>query len=369
MAWTAAWTMTCFTSLTNVYAQDESQSPSTKYSDIAPADDKDKKTRNFYVVLEDLLADFEFDLKNNNVQGLQSLSIRNIGMSENIPSSFKQHLELLISERILGSTKHKLTQCVPCRSRTARLEGNSIKITSPEQSPEELARLAERYAIKHFMDISFSYQTHSMILSLHITKANDQTLIWTRSYNSETSRASAFRRGIDYTQIEQARNTKKFEPTVQYRPTVYYFMERDVSGTNGVLGFGLRIMERYENRTKEVGFELNYLTNTTSLIGGSDTDTIYSGFNLTALFMHSWNLFGEVENYNRIRGNIFGGIGGTYASGYLGGLVRAGYEWRLGKFWSISINLGYRPPSTRFVDGAGTSISGPEFGVGIGAFF
>ena len=49
--------------------------------------------RNFYNVLNDLLGDFEFDLKNGDVLGLKDLSIRNITTSENVPSSFKSHIE------------------------------------------------------------------------------------------------------------------------------------------------------------------------------------------------------------------------------------------------------------------------------------
>src|SRR4051794_18089385 len=55
-----------------------------------------KNDRNFYEVLDDLLKDFEFDLKNGDVKGLKDLSLRNTGVSENIPPSFKSHLELLI---------------------------------------------------------------------------------------------------------------------------------------------------------------------------------------------------------------------------------------------------------------------------------
>src|SRR5690242_10781086 len=64
-------------------------------SNLAPEKNPGADTRNFYNVLEDLMADFEYDLKNGQVIGLKDLSIRNIATSENIPGSFKSHLELI----------------------------------------------------------------------------------------------------------------------------------------------------------------------------------------------------------------------------------------------------------------------------------
>ena len=90
---------------------------------------------------------------------------------------------------------------------------------------------------------------------------------------------------------------------------------------------------------------------------------------MTLLFVHSWNLITAEENYNFVRGNIFAGLGGTYASGFLGGLIRGGYEWRLAKHWAVSGVLGYRPKATTLVGGTQTSVSGMEIGVGIHALF
>ena len=105
---------------------------------------------------------------------------------------------------------------------------------------------------------------------------------------------------------------------------------------------------------------------------GASSQNFYSGFglNLTLLFLHAWNFIGEEENYNQIRGSIYVGAGGTYASGFLGGLIRSGYEWRLGKHFGVSLNLGYRPPSTAFTGGTATgTVSGIEYGVGANVMF
>lgn len=67
---------------------------------------------------------------------------------------------------------------------------------------------------------------------------------------------------------------------------------------------------------------------------------------------------------------MLAGIGGTYASGFLGGLIRGGYEWRLAKHWAVSGSLGYRPSATQFVGGtASGTVSGIEAAFGVSALF
>ncbi len=335
----------------------------------------DEKVRDFYEVLDDVMADFEYDLKNSQVQGLQNISLRNIAVSENVPPSFKKHLELIVSEKILKNSKAQIIECLPCRSKKATLNGQSLVITSPDSDPAQLARLAKQSGILNFMDVSFSYQPSGIIVSLVITDADNGTMTWSRSYNSESSRAAAFRRGVDFNQVDQARRSGEYEPTVLYRPSLYFMYEADVTGYTGTLGLGVRIAERYDNRKKEIGFELLYLLgintltgNTTSATGGT-TQTLFGGFNLSLTFVHAWNLIGDLENFNRGRGSIFAAIGGMYASGYLAAVIRGGYEHRMGKHWSISGIVGYRPSAVAIIQSTATSVSGFEFGISVSALF
>jgi hypothetical protein len=334
--------------------------------------DSQEGLRNFYEVLEDVLADFEYDLKNGQVTGLKDLSIRNIVMSENVPPSFKTHLELSITERILKNSKTRVIQCLPCRAKRTTLNGDQMIITSAETNPAELSRIAKISGILHFMDLAFTYHASGMIISITITDPETSGVIWTANYNSETSRASAFKRGVDYSQIDDARKMSEFQPTVQRRLTVYYLYEKDVDGYAGTLGLGFRMVERYDNRKKEVGFEIDYLKTASSLVGStaSGTTSLYTGLNLTLLFVHAWNMLPGEENFNTVRGSFYSALGGTYAAGFLGGLIRLGYEWRLAKHWAISANGGYRPPSTLFIGGAASSsVTGPEIGLGISGMF
>ncbi len=330
--------------------------------------------RNFYEVLDDVIGDFEYDLKNGNVAGIKDLAIRNIGVSENIPASFKSHLELLITEKILKNSKTRVIQCLPCRARKTSLNGDQVVITSPESNQEELSRIAKTAGISHFMDISFTYEPSGILISMFITEPESGSIVWSRSYNSENSMAAAFRRGVDFNQNDQARKQTEYSPTIQNRFIIYYLFEPSLPTADGCLALGFQTVERYDNRKKEVGFEINYLANASTIINssGASSHDIYSAFglNITLLFHHAWNFIGEEENYNRVRGSLSVGLGGTYAGGYLGGLVRSSYEWRLGKHYGVSFILGYRPPSNAFIAGTTSgTISGVEYGLGINVLF
>lgn len=359
----------CFHFTPSAQGEGTSQNPATSTSGSSTVI-SDPHQRNFYEVLEDLMADFEYDLKNGNVGGLKDLSIRNLVMSENIPFSFRSHLELLITERVLRTSKTRVIQCLPCRAKKTALDGDQIRIVSADSDPQALAKIAKAAGIARFLDASFLYQPSGMILSLLIIDPESSSILWSQSYHSETSRSAAFRRGVDYKQIDEARRSNEYIPSVQYRAIFYYLSEPALPSRSGVLSLGYRMMERYDNRKKEVGFEANYMVSANSIINqsGASSANYYKayGINLTALFMHSWNFIGEEENYNQMRGSFSLGLGGTYASGYLAALVRSYYEWRLGRHCSFSFVLGYRPPSTAFMGNtASGTVKGIEYGLGI----
>ncbi|RZJ28142.1 MAG: GAF domain-containing protein, partial [Chryseobacterium sp.] len=51
--------------------------------------------------------------------------------------------------------------------------------------------------IQNFLDIAFSYQADSMVMSLSIADSETGSLVWSHSYDSETSKTGAARRGVD----------------------------------------------------------------------------------------------------------------------------------------------------------------------------
>lgn len=345
----------------------------------APGIDLSGRTdqRSFYQVLEDTLADYEYDLQAGNVHGIKDVALRNIAVSENIPPSFKTHLELLITEKTIRHGKARVIQCMACRAKRATLNGDNVIITSPDNNPTEQLRIARQQNIIHFMDLAFSYQPTGILISITNTEAESGAVIWSRSYNSETSRAAAFRRGVDYSQVEEARTQTEYKSTLQYRPIFYYLFEPDVTQSVGMMVAGFRLMERYDNRKMEVGFELNYNVPAALLGLGSATDatgaevsTMWSAVNFTMLFAHGFNFIGDFENFNKARFSATLLAGGTFVSGYFGALFRVQGEIRMARHWVGTVSIGYRPESTLFVSGiASAAVSGIEWGVGLGAVF
>ncbi len=322
--------------------------------------------RNFYEVMEDLMADFEYDLKTGEVKGLRDLAFRNVATSENVPPSFRNHLELLVTERIMKHSKTKVIQCLPCRAKKTTLNGDQMIISSPDTNPQELSRIAKMAGIMNFIDVAYSYQPQAMIMSLYISEPDSNSIIWSRTYNSETSRAAAFRRGVDFNQLDTARRASEYIPTIQYRVAIGWFSEPNLAVRTGTLTGSFRMMERYDNRRKEVGFELDYNrdVSTISNTSADASENVWAGINLTMLFMHAWNFIGDEENFNLARGSLFAGVGGSYHSGFLGGLARAGWEYRLAKHWAVSASLGYRPEASIFVSGTAAGVvKGIEFGL------
>ena len=356
-------------------SEDKAANPPIAAPNSARTDGEKDKYRNFYEVLEDIMGDFEYDLRNGEVQGLKDLSMRNVAVSENVPPSFKSHLELLVTERILKTTRTRMIQCLACKSKRSTVNGDSVVITSAENNQAELSRIAKTAGISHFMDVAFSYQPAGMVLSMYVSEPDGGTIIWSRSYNSETTRAAAFRRGVDYSQADDARKMTEYQPGTQHRITVYYVFTPNIGSTvTGNIGLAYRLVERYDNRKKEVGFEAMYQVDAGALINSTGvtaaTNLYLLGFNLTLLFVHSFNFIGEEENFNKIRGGLNVGVGGTYTAGYLGGLIRAQWDWRMAKRAAVVFTLGYRPTSTAFFSGSTVGqVSGFEYGLGISTMF
>jgi TolB-like protein len=327
--------------------------------------------RDFYATLDDTLGDFEFDLKHEAVTGIDNVSVRNIAVSENVPRSFTAHLEDLIVERILRGTKTKVIRCEGCHVRRTAMKNGTISVLSAQGNQKQNAKVARTRGIKHFLDAAFTYQPSGLVMSIEITEAESAVALWSRTYNSETSRTAMLRRGIDMDQLDPStRKAIEYPAVLQYRLRVDYLFEPDITGPTGCVGFAFQMMERYDNRKKELGFELEYLYSSEKLLGRSTTATVYGPVNLTLLLIHAFNFIASQEDYNQARASFNAGIGGTFATGYLGALIRVGFEWREGKRFATGAILGYRPSSTAFLPiGTGASVEGIEIGMGISYLF
>lgn len=342
----------------------------TSVSQPARADDPPYE-RSFYQVLDEVLDDFEFDLKKSEVRGIKDVSIRNISLSDNVPSTFKQQLESKLTEKLISGANANVIQCPACRGKKTKIVKGQVILSNAENNPLELIRSAKSAGVSHFLDVTFTYQASEMLLSLTTIAPDTGSVQWTKTYSSEKSRAELKRQGINPDQEETNKKTE-YAPTTQFRLNVSYQNEPDFNGRTGCLGFGFRGVERYDNLHKEVGFELGLLKNISSLSSNPSLearDSLYQNFNLSMLFVHAWNFFETQENYDDIRWSYFLAIGGTYTKGYLGALARTGFEWRFAKSWAAQANIGFRPKATTFINGAERAVSGAEYGMGVSLMF
>ena len=94
-------------------------------SDYLAADPQDMapntEVRQFHEVLNDLLSEFAYDVKQGQVNGLKNLSVRRVDISDTLPKTYEQYVELLVSERIRENSKVKLINCVPCKTKSSTM--------------------------------------------------------------------------------------------------------------------------------------------------------------------------------------------------------------------------------------------------------
>ena len=72
-----------------------------------------KDVRQFHEVLNDLLSEFAYDVKQGQINGLKNVAIRRVDISDTLPRTYEQYVELLVTERVRENSKVKLIQLRP----------------------------------------------------------------------------------------------------------------------------------------------------------------------------------------------------------------------------------------------------------------
>lgn len=321
-----------------------------------------KTVRRFHEVLEELLAEFGHDVKTGQIKDLKNLSIRKTMVSDTLPRSYGDYVELLAAERIRENSRIKLISCLPCKSKKSKINGQQIIITSPHTNVGEMSAAAEQLGIDYFMDVILVYHTTHMVLAFQVFDTQTKELTWARTYNSETIRSRYQKLAVDYSQVIKARESDEYVPDWRYLagfggavvPNVVTGAEE-----SSMLSFQLRGTEKFNNRRSEFGLltTLNY--STTALLSeypstkpdgftSTSTDTTVSEITPTpftlaiGLFgIYSHNFLDRVENFDRIRFGLNSAIGLHLASGYLAPTARGGFDMFLGKRFVITSSVMY----------------------------
>lgn len=333
-----------------------------------------KNIRQFHEVLDELLIEFGYDIKANQVQGLKNLAIRKVRVSEAIPKSYENYLDLLSSEKIRQNSDIRLINCIPCKAKTSNIVEGKLKITSPETNLDQLRVAANQMGIENFMDIVLVYHTTHMVLAYQIFSVETGEMLWARAYNSETIRSRFQKLAIDYKQVAKSRNSDEYEPEYRYLVGIGGGGIANIAGDsqdNSVLCLNLRATEKFNNRRSEFGLGFSYYMTMASIAseyplateGEEDTsdedafvetvtattpEPFSNAIALYAIYAH--NFLGSIESYDTIRHGISTGLGGILTTGYFAGSFRVGWDIYFGRRFATTISGTYILPSQILLD-------------------
>ena len=316
------------------------------------------KVRKFEEVLEEVITEFGFDVKAGQIKGLKNLAIRRAQVSDTLPRSYENYIEMLVTEKIRENSKTKLINCIQCKVKSSTIVENKIVINSPSTSVARMDQAANELGIENFMDIMLMYQSTQIIMTVNVFDSTSKEMLWAKTYNSETLRTRYQKLAIDYQQIEKSRNSDVYEPDYRLLIGIGYGSLVNVNATSEdqkMLVATLRIGEKFNNRKDEFGICANFWNSTRSLLqqypsAGTNTNQTASAnvlgpqpfkqaFSLFPYYAH--NFLGAVENYDQIRQGINFGVGALFATGYFSPSARLGWDLYFGRRFLLTPSLIY----------------------------
>lgn len=336
------------------------------YESVAP----NNEVRQFHEVLNDLLSEFAYDVKQGQINGLKNLSIRRVDISDTLPKTYEQYTELLVTERIRENSKIKLINCVPCKSKTSTMVEGKLIITSPLTSVQKMDEAANQLGIENYMDVVLVYHTTHMVLAFNIFSTQTKELVWARTYNSETIRSRYQKMAVDFNQIDKSRTSDEYVPDYKILIGLSGSNLPNVAGgerEKSFLGIHIRSVEKFDNRRFDFGLLTSAYMSTAKFLktypseGNSATSssTSYSGsarplpynYALGIQAITAFNFVGDVEVYDRIRHGIHFGLGGILSTGYLAPTARLGWDTYFGRRFVVTLSAQYIAESTILVKG------------------
>ncbi len=323
--------------------------------------------RKFNDVLGDLLNEFSYDLKTNQVSGLQNISVRRVAVSENIPKSYESYLESLVLERVRKHSKIKVIQCTACRVKRSVVENNRLTITIPINNQAELDKLADQLGVDAWLDIALLYQESSMILAFNAFDSKTKELIWTKVYSSESINRKS--KNVDANgKVEEVDedSPKKRKSNFVGALTLGYHLVPNVKKASSMLGVNLRAGERFNLGRSEIGAMLVAIVDPQLFVsdysnvdgdpseseevvaGDGSTETItINPFQFAGGFFATYhhNFFTLPENIDSVRFGSHLGIGALYSTGFLAFGGRLGMNMKFGHWFLTEAGVAYYAPT------------------------
>lgn len=336
--------------------------------DAPPDTATNRDVRQFHDVLNDLLSEFAYDVKSGQINGLKNLSIRRVDISDTLPRTYEQYVELLVSERIRENSKIKLINCVACKNKSSTMVEGKLLITSPLTNVQKMDEAANQLGIENYMDIVLVYHTTHMVLAFSIFSTQAKELVWARTYNSETLRSRYQRMAVDFNQIEKSRTSDEYVPEYKFLLGLGASHLPNLAGSErdkSFMGLHLRSAEKFDNRRLDFGLLISLYSSTSTFLKAypsegnatSETTEKYSGSARavpykTLIGLHALtalNFIGNVEMYDRVRHGLHLGIGGVISTGYLAPSAKLGWDIYFGRRFVATLTGHYIMQSTILV--------------------
>ncbi|MBI2601965.1 MAG: hypothetical protein HYW48_02820 [Deltaproteobacteria bacterium] len=333
-------------------------------------DDSSTRIRRFHEVLDELLAEFGYDVKLGQLNGLTNLAIRRVEVSDALPGTYRDYVKLLISERLRENSQLKIINCLPCQSRTSKVVDGKIVITSPVTNIYQLQTAADQLGIENFLDIVLVYHSTHMVLAFQIFKTKTNEMIWARTYNSETIRSRFQKLAVDYSQVAKSRVGEEYQPEYKLLVGIGAAGIPNVGGETvdrTMIEFQFRGTERFDNRQMEFGLMMGvhvtmatilqqYPTEsgTTSTTSSPSSSTTTTGetpdlqpyqFALSLYGLYVNNFLGKIESYDEVRHGLHLGVGVLLTASYLAPIFRIGWDAYFGRRFTFSLGGVYITPS------------------------
>ncbi len=354
---------------------------SAKTRDSTPVANS-RQVRRFHAVLDELLAEFGYDVKAGQIKGLSNIAVRKVKVSSAIPRTYEEYIETLIVERIRENSQVRILDCIPCKTRTSSLIDGKLMITSPATNMAKLDSAATTMGIENFMDVILVYHTSHMVLAVNVFNSQSKEMVWARSYNSETLKTRFQKLAVDYSQVEPKRLSEEYTPEYRLMVGLGGASVPNLSGRpadSAMLNLQIRSTEKFNNRHNEVGLMFSFLQAASSVVssapaesGSTSTSSTTSSTTTTSstpvpkafktavgLYAHFSYLFvGQVESYNEMRTGVGLDLGTLIASGYLAPAARGGFDFFLGRRFSMSFYGHYIGPASVNVSGSAAKVKG-----------
>lgn len=337
--------------------------------------------RRFHEVLDELLAEFGYDVKMGQLKGLKNVSIRRVEVNDALPKTYENYVELLVAERIRENSRVKLINCVPCKTRSSTLVEGKLMITSPTTNMARMEQAATQLGIDNFMDVILVYHTTHMVLALSIFDTATKEQVWARTYNSETIKSRFQKLAIDYRQVAKSRPGEDYVPEYRMLLGLGGASVPNVAGGDkerSFMNLQFRGAEKFNNRRSEFGILFSLLLSTRSLLreypneGGAATagtaaeaapeptttklKPFRQAISLYGTYGHTF--VGSVESYNDLRHSLHAGLGGLLSVGYIAPSVRFGWDIYFGRRFAMTFGAFGIAPASILVDGEYLSTKG-----------